>query len=123
MGSPSADDAANALKIHNDARAKKHLAPLKWDDDLSHQATEYARVLAAADKGLKHSGKPGQGENLYAEKGIPDPPASQGAHAWINEGSHYHGEKIGEGDFGSFGHYSELSLRMICAPDTMERTY
>ena len=121
MGNPPTHDAANALKIHNDARAKKNLAPLKWDDDLSHQATEYAKVLAAADHGLKHSGKSGEGENLYAEKGIPDPPASQGAQAWINEGKNYHGEKIGEGDFGSFGHYSELSPWTICPSDTRER--
>ena len=108
MGNPPTDDAANALKIHNDARAGKNLAPLEWDDDLSRQATEYAQALAAADNGLNHSGTPGQGENLYAEMGIPDPPASQGAQAWINESNNYHGEKIGEGDFGSFGHYSEL---------------
>lgn len=26
--------------------------------------------------------------------------------AWLDEEKNYHGEKIGEGDFASFGHYS-----------------
>ena len=117
MGNPPNADAIHALKIHNDARASKHLKPLQWDDHLENQATEYAKVLAHASNGLKHStnlGELKEGENLFAEMGNPAPPASQGAQAWINEGKNYHGQKIGEGNFGDYGHYSKISLLFTC---------
>ena len=108
-------DAVTALGIHNNARAHKKLAPLKWNDNLSHQATEYAKHLASANKGLQHSTgeqRPNQGENLYMEMGQTNPvPAA--AQAWINESANYHGEKIGEGNFGSYGHYSESLPPMV----------
>lgn len=29
---------------------------------------------------------------------------------WMDEAKNYHGEPIGQGDFGSYGHYSKLSV-------------
>lgn len=117
MGNPPTDDAAAALKIQNDARAEKNLGPLNWDDNLSHQATEYAQTLANANNGLQHSSgphDPSQGENLYMQSG-GDNPATAAANSWMGEVSNYHGEKIGEGDFGSYGHYSESFRGALCA--------
>ena len=116
MGNPPTEDAVAALKIQNDARADKKLAPLNWDDNLSDQATEYAQSLANANNGLQHSSgphDPPQGENLYAQSAGYNP-ATAAANSWIGESANYHGEKIGEGDFGSYGHYSESSRRTSC---------
>jgi len=101
-------DQDNALSIHNKARSDKHLTPLQWDPKLAAAATKYAQHLAQIGK-LQHSegsARPGQGENLYGTSSSHTPLAD-GARAWINEGAKYHHEKIPEGDFGSYGHYSE----------------
>lgn len=43
--------------------------------------------------------------------------------AWLDEEKNYHGEKIGEGDFMSWGHYSEfcsftpISLLLLASHD------
>lgn len=109
MSNPPTDEAATALQIHNNARASKNLSPLVWDGELSAQATDYANYLAGADIGLQHSSgphEPAQGENLYMSMGMENPVAAV-AQAWLNEAENYHGEAIGEGDFGSFGHYTQ----------------
>ena len=101
-------DQDTALTIHNKARTEKHLQPLHWDPNLASQATKYAQHLAQISE-LQHSAgsaRPGQGENLYGTSSSHTPLAD-GARAWIGEGVRYHHEKIGEGDFGSYGHYSE----------------
>lgn len=120
MANPPTPGLVTALKIHNDARAAKKLAPLTWDDNLASQATDYAKHLASANKGLQHStnrSNPPQGENLYAEMGLSTPPAAAAAQAWINEGAKWSEEmKIGEGDFGSYGHYSEYFFSPFIFP-------
>lgn len=82
---------------------------LKWDDKLASNAQAYAQHLANAGKGLQHSGgdsRPGQGENLYWSK--PNGSMADASQGWVNEVKNYHGEKIGEGDFGSYGHYTQV---------------
>ncbi|MCJ1284966.1 hypothetical protein MMC26_004303 [Xylographa opegraphella] len=111
MSTPPTDDAAAAVGIHNTARAGQNLPALTWDDNLSHQATEYAKWLSTAGVGLQHSSgdsRPDQGENLFMEMGLQNP-ASAAAQSWINEAANYHAEAVGEGDFESYGHYSEFS--------------
>ena len=123
MGNPPTDDAVTALKIHNDVRAGKNLTPLVWDDNLSHQATEYAKQLASNNT-LQHSddaARPNQGENLYMESGLTNP-ASAAAQSWINESANYHGEKIGDGNFGSYAHFSESPPPPILHVDVENRT-
>ncbi|KAL8922473.1 MAG: hypothetical protein Q9208_005195 [Pyrenodesmia sp. 3 TL-2023] len=109
------DDERKALNIHNKARQE---APqgfghprnaLKWDDKLASNAQAYAQHLAKAGKGLQHSGgdsRPGQGENLYWSK--PNGSMADASQGWVNEVKNYHGEKIGEGNFGSYGHYTQV---------------
>lgn len=38
----------------------------------------------------------------------PQNPLSGGAQMWMNEAKDYHGEPIGQGNFGSYGHYSKI---------------
>jgi hypothetical protein len=53
--------------------------------------------------------RPGQGENLYAYFGTnASPNFNDAANAWCNEIANYHGENIGDGDFGSYGHYTQV---------------
>ncbi|KAJ4351756.1 uncharacterized protein N0V89_007099 [Didymosphaeria variabile] len=93
-----------ALTTHNDARARKGVQPLQWDDNLANDAQNYAQVLADT-KDFKHSGVDGQGENLFMSSA--DASLADAVRAWLGEEANYHGEKIGEGDFGAWGHYSK----------------
>lgn len=99
-------DQSAALNIHNNARHSKGLQPLHWDQNLCNDATQWAQHMAG-DGNFHHSGVSGQGENLFWTSPNSTPYQS-GAQAWINESKNYHGEKIGEGNFGSYGHYSKL---------------
>ena len=99
------DDQNAALKVHNDARGSKGLRPLSWDQGLANSAQDWADHLAEIGQ-MVHSGADGVGENLF---GVSPPQADilrRGAQDWIEESVNYHGEKIGEGDLNSFGHYS-----------------
>ncbi|KAL8996387.1 MAG: hypothetical protein Q9169_004078 [Polycauliona sp. 2 TL-2023] len=103
-----------ALQLHNQARhdvskSSGHGRPdLVWDNKLEQAAKAYAEHLSRVNQGLKHSTgdqRPGQGENLYWSK--PNGSLEQATKGWLNEKKNYHGEKIGEGDFGSYGHYTQ----------------
>ncbi|KAK3202730.1 hypothetical protein GRF29_154g553185 [Pseudopithomyces chartarum] len=93
-----------ALIAHNDARGQKGVQPLNWDGGLAAEAQDYANTLAAS-KNLQHSGVQGQGENLFMSSG--DASLEDAVRAWLDEEKNYHGEKIGEGDFMSWGHYTQ----------------
>lgn len=82
---------------------------LEWDAHLATLAEQWAKHLATDNKGLVHSTgteRPGQGENLFwMSAGGTLAEASQG---WVNEGAAYHGEKVGEGNFESYGHFTQV---------------
>lgn len=88
-----------------------HRPELVWDPRLAAAAEEWARHLASRDAGLQHSTgaeRPGQGENLYwtsAGGALAD-----GSQSWVDERKAYHGERIGEGDFESYGHYTQVCV-------------
>ncbi|KAL9594971.1 MAG: hypothetical protein Q9219_006727 [cf. Caloplaca sp. 3 TL-2023] len=114
------DDQNNALNIHNQARNEATQSSshprgnLFWDDQLAANATAYAQQLASANQGLQHSSgdaRPNQGENLYWSK--PDGSLADASQGWVNEKGNYHGERIGEGDFGSYGHYTQVSVLLV----------
>lgn len=98
------DEQRDALNVHNDARGKKGVQALNWDGNLANDAQGYAQTLADS-KELKHSGVNGQGENLFMSSG--DASLADAVRAWLGEEANYHGEKIGEGDFMAWGHYSK----------------
>ncbi|KAK5003688.1 hypothetical protein LTR28_009857, partial [Elasticomyces elasticus] len=64
----------------------------------------YAQYLASIGQ-LQHSEGSDAGENLFMTSSVPRP-LQAAAQGWINEGNNYHGEKIADGDFGSYGHYT-----------------
>ncbi|KAL8855890.1 MAG: hypothetical protein Q9178_007455 [Gyalolechia marmorata] len=108
------EDEKKALQIHNQARrdaskSSGHGRPdLVWDNKLEKDAIAYAQHLCRANKGLQHSSgdqRPNQGENLYWSK--PNGSLEAASKGWMDEKKNYHGQKIGEGDFGSYGHYTQ----------------
>ena len=76
-----------------------------WDNNLAASALTWAKHLASIDQ-LVHEGKQGQGENLFMQMGGVQ--KKVGVESWVNEKKNYHGEKIGEGNFASYGHYTHL---------------
>jgi cysteine-rich secretory family protein len=102
-------DAQKALDAHNAARSEVNHPALSWDDGLEADALAWAQNLANIGS-LTHSSGTGQGENLYMSFG-----RSGGNHLtsasdlWIAEKADYNGERIGEGNFASYGHYSEFA--------------
>ncbi|KAJ2992536.1 hypothetical protein NUW58_g2130 [Xylaria curta] len=105
-------DQQKALNAHNDKRKSKGLKPLVWDNQLAKHAETYARHLAQIGK-LQHSSgdqRPGQGENL-AWASASSTPLAMSANMWLAEEKNYHGEPIGQGDFGSYGHYTQCMWR------------
>ncbi|KAI1849129.1 hypothetical protein JX265_013143 [Neoarthrinium moseri] len=102
-------DQAKALKIHNDGRKTKGCPALTWDAGLAQHAQQWANHLAQIDK-MEHSSgnqRPGEGENLAWYSNSPNDPLSGGAQMWMNEAKDYHGEPIGQGNFGKYGHYTQ----------------
>ncbi|CAJ2507690.1 Uu.00g088760.m01.CDS01 [Anthostomella pinea] len=101
-------DQQNALNAHNQKRKGKGLPALAWDSQLASNAESYAKHLAQIGK-LEHSAgdqRPNQGENL-AWASASSTPLVMSANMWLAEEKDYHGEPIGQGDFGSYGHYTQ----------------
>ncbi|KAI1369846.1 glycoside hydrolase family 128 protein [Xylaria arbuscula] len=101
-------DKQNALDAHNNKRRAKGLQPLAWDNQLEQNALAYAQHLAQIGK-LEHSSgdaRPNQGENL-AWASASSTPLLMSANMWLAEEKNYHGEPIVQGDFGSYGHYTQ----------------
>lgn len=95
-------DAQNSLDRHNQARASKGVQPLQWDDQLANDAEAYAQKLASMNT-LQHSGV--VSENLAWTS--DDCTFDRAVGMWLDEEKNYNGERIGEGNFMSYGHYSE----------------
>jgi pathogenesis-related protein 1 len=96
-------DQQSALDIQNKGRQGKSLPYLTWNTTLVVSAQQCANKIAASGN-FAHCQS---GENLYAQYGSTAPPQAAGAQAWMNEASDYHGEVIPQGNFESYGHYSE----------------
>ncbi|KAH8901900.1 PR-1-like protein [Coniochaeta sp. PMI_546] len=96
-------DQQNALDIQNKGRQGKSLPYLTWDNTLVASAQQCANKIAASGN-FAHCQS---GENLYAQYGSTAPPLAAGAQAWMNEASAYHGEVIPQGNFESYGHYTQ----------------
>ncbi|KAI9712113.1 MAG: hypothetical protein M1820_001822 [Bogoriella megaspora] len=97
-------EAEAALNAHNAARKKKNLELLQWSSDLAAEAEAWAKHLAK--KGLmEHSGV--GGENLFWASQEQDSEFETAARAWLSEEKNYHGGAIGEGNFATFGHFTQ----------------
>ncbi|KAK0702598.1 CAP domain-containing protein [Apiosordaria backusii] len=58
---------------------------------------------------LQHASNTGQGENLYwaSGGGFAKEPCANGTKSWLEEGSWYTGQKVGEPAKGVIGHYTQ----------------
>ena len=91
------------LKAHNDARAAvgKGLPNLKWNDNLANIAFTYSKQCK-----FQHSNN-GYGENLWSgTSGYFTVADAVGG--WVGEKKNYNGQAIGQGNFGSYGHYTQV---------------
>lgn len=111
---PLQEQGAEALRVHNVARAAKGVGPLQWDTRLAKDAKEYARILSVK-RFLEHA-KCEDGENLY-QQSCGDCTYADAVKAWLGEEVYYHGQKIPEGDFEAYGHYSK------CPVDSADLAY
>ncbi|KAH6695181.1 CAP domain-containing protein [Plectosphaerella plurivora] len=99
-------DAQKALDAHNAARSEVNNAALSWDAGLEADALAWAQNLANIGS-LTHSSGSGQGENLYMSSGRSGDHLTSASDLWIAEKADYSGQKVGDGNFASYGHYTQ----------------
>ena len=91
------------LKAHNDARAAvgKGLPNLKWSDNLANIALAHSKKCK-----FQHSNT-NYGENLWmGTSGYYT--VTDGVDYWVAEKKNYNGQPIGQGNFSSYGHYTQV---------------
>ncbi|KAI5863990.1 glycoside hydrolase family 128 protein [Durotheca rogersii] len=124
-------DQQKALDAHNAKRRGKGVPALAWDGQLAKNAQDYANHLARIGR-LEHSRgdqRPNQGENLAWSSGSSQTPLLLGTKMWLDEEKNYRGQPIGQGDFGSYGHYTQClwksttKLGMAAAKDAKGGVY
>ncbi|RKU47096.1 hypothetical protein DL546_002920 [Coniochaeta pulveracea] len=97
-------DQQAALEAHNKGRATKNLSALQWDVSLANSAQTCADKIASTGN-FAHCQS---GENLYAQSGGSGNLYVNGVTAWLNEAPQYHNEKIPNGNFAGYGHYTQV---------------
>ncbi|TVY49423.1 Cysteine-rich venom protein latisemin [Lachnellula occidentalis] len=102
----------NALAAHNAARRSvrgTRRRDLKWSKDLAASAQRWADHLVDSRE-FKHEGRRDEGENLYTRTSRPYTHKSlrHAVDVWVEERKAYHGQKIGGGDLGGYGHYTQV---------------
>ena len=105
-------DRTTLVDEHNRVRALVSKAPLQWSNRLAAFAQAWVNHLAATDCRMRHRPHEGEwaqqyGENLFAGTAGFYKPADA-VTAWESERQFYHGQPIGEGDFGAYGHYTQI---------------
>jgi len=106
----SSEEIKEALAAHNTARREAQgvkRPDLVWDERLSADALRWATHLAETGT-FQHEGMRGEGENLFMQMGGGHQPLKKGVESWLGEKPNYHGEKIAEGNFSSYGHYTQV---------------
>ena len=81
---------AQWLKAHNDARAKKGVRALRWDNLVAKSARVWARHLAKSCR-MMHEKNSGYGENLWAQSGYGGNvrPIESTVNSWLREEKFY----------------------------------
>jgi uncharacterized protein YkwD len=91
-----------ALNLHNNIRQSLGLNKLIWDQNLAGGSISHSSLLSKT-RTFEHS-KGNYGENLY----MGTPSMKDAVNAWLSEQENYSGQKIGSGDFPSYGHYTQM---------------
>ncbi len=102
------------LKEHNRIRGERGLPPLKWSKTLEDYARSWAKQLSKSCN-LQHRQNNKYGENLAMAGGMGKNPETF-VKMWEREKAAFdeyfgNGGKCCGGDFGSYGHYSQLVWR------------
>ncbi len=103
------------LAEHNRIRSERGLPALKWSNALANHANEWATTLQS-NCDFKHRKNNKYGENLAMGGGMGDDPAIY-VRMWENEKQAFeehfikNGGKCCGGNFGSYGHYSQMVWR------------
>jgi len=99
--------AAEFLQVHNDARARVGVAPLRWSETLARHAQEWADHLASTGS-FQHRdrSKSGYGENLFGGSEGYGP--ADAARNWLEERAAYRGDPVTPQNFQSVGHYTQM---------------
>jgi len=106
-GGNSAPAAAHEfLRVHNDARARVGVAPLRWSSELARYAQQWADQLAASGQFKHRPPGSGYGENLFGGS-VGYGPADAARH-WLEEKSAYNGGPITPQNFNTVGHYTQM---------------
>jgi hypothetical protein len=107
IGSPeSANYQQDCISLHNRYREILGLQPLRFSQEAANVAERWATYLSNSGE-FEHSHTAGFGENLYWVSGGSSE-CAKAVNAWFEEYKFYNGGKIGEGDFGAYGHFTQL---------------
>jgi pathogenesis-related protein 1 len=101
VGSASGAD-AGCLNAHNLARSAAGLPTFRWSASLESTANTYAQILNERGS-LVHSNGP-YGENLF----FGSSSCMAAVAMWTAERYNYNGQSIGAGNFGKYGHFSQI---------------
>lgn len=113
----SSEFAGRVLAMHNSARSAVAVEPLRWNDTLARQASDWAGRLAMQGR-LEHApasrAGSGHGENLWiGTRGAFDP--EEMVQHWLDEQRHIRpGQAVQTGKGGnlaSVGHYTQMVWR------------
>jgi len=94
------------LRVHNDARARVGVAPLRWSNELARYAQQWADQLAASGQFKHRPPGSGYGENLFGGS-VGYGPADAARH-WLEEKSAYNGGPVTPQNFNAVGHYTQM---------------
>jgi pathogenesis-related protein 1 len=104
----SPEDAGAILDHHNKIRNDLKIPPLTWSAELAAYAQAWADSLASGDCTLRHREQPLYGENIYMASGSDSFKPVSASLAWYSEKEKYAYSKIGEGDWQSSLHYTQM---------------
>jgi len=106
--SEMAQDIADALAIHNQARSDVGVEPLVWDDALAEEAQIYAESLAKRHTFEHARDNHGHGENLYWYSARTNSPMADASQAWYEEIRVYRYRQCCGRNFKNTGHYTQM---------------
>lgn len=99
---------SDCFNQHNIVRSKEKRPLLTWSQPVASSAQVWANYLIA--KNLFQHSHNQYGENLYLEIN-GDRSCRAAVNAWYAEKPNYHNEVIPQGNFQSYGHYTQLIWR------------
>ena len=104
------EDAQEFLRVHNAARARVGVPPLRWSPELARFAQQWADQIEYHG-GFRHRdlSKTGLGENLF--RGSEGHTAADAALYWLAERAEFDGETPRSQHYGLVGHYTQMVWR------------